>query len=68
MSSVPTNLIPTRITSLPEYTGASTLGFVPYVLSGVTYKVQFANIAAVGAVPSTRIITSGTGLSGGGDL
>jgi hypothetical protein len=68
MSSVPTNLIPTRITSLPEYTGVSTLGFLPYVLSGVTYKVQFANIAAVGAVPSSRIIASGTGLSGGGDL
>ena len=68
MSSVPTNLIPTRITSLPEYTGVSTLGFLPYVLSGVTYKVQFANIAAVGAVPSTRVIASGTGLTGGGDL
>ena len=68
MSSVPTNLIPTRITSLPEYTGVSTLGYLPYVLSGVTYKVQFANIAAVGAVPSTRVIASGTGLSGGGDL
>ena len=66
--SVPTNLIPTPITSLPEYTGASTLGYLPYVLSGVTYKVQFANIAAVGAVPSTRVIASGTGLSGGGDL
>ena len=66
--SVPTNLIPTPITGLPEYTGASTLGFMPYVLSGVTYKVQFANIAAVGAVPSTRIIASGTGLTGGGDL
>ena len=66
--SVPTNLIPTPITSLPEYTGAGTLGYLPYVLSGVTYKVQFANIAAVGAVPSTRVIASGTGLSGGGDL
>jgi len=66
--SVPTNLIPTPITSLPEYTGASTLGYLPYVLSGVTYKVQFANIAAVGAVPSTRVIASGTGLTGGGDL
>ena len=66
--SVPTNLIPTPITGLPEYTGASTLGYLPYVLSGVTYKVQFANIAAVGAVPSTRIIASGTGLTGGGDL
>jgi len=66
--SVPTNLIPTPITGLPEYTGASTLGYLPYVLSGVTYKVQFANIAAVGAVPSTRVIASGTGLTGGGDL
>ena len=66
--SVPTNLIPTRVTQLPEYTGSSTLGYVPYVLGGVTYKVLFANIAAVGAVPSTRVIASGTGLSGGGNL
>lgn len=66
--SVPTNLIPTKITGLLEYLGTSTLGYIPYVLEGRTYKVQFANIAAVGAVPSTRIIASGTGLGGGGDL
>ena len=66
--SVPTNLIPTKITGLPEYTGSSTLGYLPYILDGQTFKVQFANIAAVGAVPSTRIIASGTGLAGGGDL
>ena len=66
--SVPTNLIPTPITGLPEYTGSSTLGYLPYILNGQTFKVQFANIAAVGAVPSTRVIASGTGLAGGGDL
>jgi len=68
MSDVPSNLIPTRITQLPEYLGASTLGYLPYVLEGRTYKVQFANIAAVGAVPSTREINTGSGLGGGGDL
>lgn len=68
MSDVPSNLIPTRITGLPEYLGASTLGYLPYVLEGITYKVQFANIAAVGAVPSTRQINTGSGLGGGGDL
>lgn len=66
--SVPTNLIPTTITGLQEYTGSSTLGYMPYILEGRTYKVQFANIAAVGAVPSTRVIAAGTGLAGGGDL
>ena len=68
MSNVPTNLIPTRITGLPEYTGTSTLGYMAYVLDGRTYKVQFSNIAAVGAVPSTRVIGTGNGLQGGGDL
>jgi hypothetical protein len=48
--------------------GSSTLGYLPYVLEGRSYKVQFANIAAVGAVPSTRVIAAGTGLAGGGDL
>jgi hypothetical protein len=68
MTTVPSNLIPTTITQLPEYSGASTAGYLPYVLGGVTYKVQFSNIAAVGAVPSSRTITGGSGLTGGGDL
>ena len=68
MSNVPTNLIPTRITGLPEYLGSSTLGYMPYIIDGRTYKVQFANIAAVGAVPSSREINTGSGLGGGGDL
>ena len=68
MSNVPTNLIPTRITGLPEYTGTSTLGYIPYILEGNTYKVQFGQLAAVGAVPSSRVVAAGTGLAGGGDL
>lgn len=68
MSNVPTNLIPTTVTGLPEYTGSSTLGYLPYVVDGRTYKVQFSNIAAVGAVPSSRTVATGTGLTGGGDL
>ena len=68
MSNVPTNLIPTRTTQLPEYTGTSTLGYIPYVLDSRTFKVQFANIAAVGAVPSTRVIGTGDGLQGGGEV
>lgn len=68
MSNVPTNLIPSTITQLPEYQGSSTLGYFAYSLEGRSYKVQFSQLAAVGAVPSTRVIAAGTGLTGGGDL
>ena len=68
MTDVPSNLVPTRITQLPEYQGSETTGYMPYVYGGITYKVQFSNIASVGAVPSSRIIAAGTGLTGGGDL
>ena len=66
--SVPSNLIPTRITQLPEYTGSSTLGYVPYVLSGVTYKVAVNTLLGTAYVPSTRTVTAGAGLTGGGAL
>ena len=68
MTSVPSNLVPTRISQLTEYDGLSQDGYLPYVLNGVTYKVRFGNIASVGAVPSSRTITGGGGLTGGGDL
>ena len=67
-TSPPSNLVPTRITQLPEYQGTDTSGFFPYTFQGVTWKVSFGQLAAVGAVPSSRIIATGTGLSGGGDL
>jgi hypothetical protein len=66
--SVPSNLIPTTITQLPEYTGSGTGGYMPYVIDGRTYKVLFSNIASVGAVPASRVIAAGTGLTGGGSL
>ena len=68
MSNVPTNLIPTKITGLPEYVGSSQAGYFPYVLEGTTYKVQFSNVASAGEVPPSRTLTAGTGLVGGGDL
>lgn len=68
MTDVPSNLIPTRITQLPEYPGSSQAGYLPYVLDGTTYKVQFSNVASAGVVPPSRTLTAGTGLTGGGDL
>ena len=40
MTDVPSNLVPTRITQLPEYQGSETTGYMPYVYGGITYKVQ----------------------------
>jgi hypothetical protein len=62
MTSVPSNLVPTRITQLPEYQGGSTLGYVPYVLSGVTYKVQMAQLD-LGTVTSVNASGGTTGLT-----
>ena len=68
MSNVPTNLIPTRITQLPEAPVADPAGYFPIVISGTTYKVQFSQIQGNIEVPSSRIINAGTGLTGGGTL
>lgn len=46
MSDVPSNLIPTRITELPEYDGTDATGFSPYAINGRTYKATLANIVA----------------------
>jgi len=68
VSNVPTNLIPSFITQLPEYSGTSTDGYFPYAFGGRTYKVQFGQLAAAGAVPASREINTGNGLTGGGNL
>ena len=68
MSNVPTNLIPTRITQLPEAPVADPAGYFPIVISGTTYKVQFSQIQGNIEVPASRIINAGTGLTGGGSL
>ncbi len=68
MSNVPTNLIPTRITQLPEAPVADPAGYFPIVISGTTYKVQFSQILGNVEVPASRQINTGTGLTGGGSL
>ena len=68
MSNVPTNLIPVRITNLPEAPVADPAGYFPIVISGTTYKVQFSQIQGNVEVPASRLINTGTGLTGGGSL
>lgn len=68
MSNVPTNLIPTRITQLPEAPVADPAGYFPIVISGTTYKVQFSQILGNVEVPASRRVDTGTGLTGGGSL
>lgn len=66
--SIPSNLVPTSITQLPEDPAPSNLGWMMYVNNGVTYKVQVNAVLNATGVPSTRTITAGAGLTGGGDL
>lgn len=62
--SVPSNLIPTRITELTEYPGSSLSGVIPYVIGGVTYKISGTNFAALsGGVSSVDVSGGTTGLT-----
>lgn len=66
--SVPSNLIPTRITQLPQDPSPSDQGWLIYVNNGTTYRVQAADILSLNGVPVTRQVIAGTGLAGGGQL
>ena len=66
--SIPSNLVPTSILQLPEDPSPSDLGWMMYVNNGATYKVQVSAVLNVSGVPTTRTITAGAGLTGGGDL
>lgn len=68
MSTVPSNLIPTRISQLTEDPAPSASGYLVYVRDGVTYKVQASSIVSVSGVPTTRQVIAGTGMTGGGQL
>ena len=61
MANVPTNLIPSRITSLPEAPVADPSGYFPIVISGTTYKVQFSQINQNLTVPPSRAINAEIG-------
>lgn len=66
--TVPSNLIPYRITQLPVDPSPSVTGILMYVRDGVSYQVTADQIVSVTGVPTTRQVIAGTGLTGGGQL
>lgn len=66
MTDVPSNLIPTRLTSLPVYSGTDTDGSVYYVLAGGSYQAQLSTLLsgiAGGTVTSVNVSGGSTGLT-----
>jgi len=69
MSTVPSNLVPTPISQLPTLPGnPTTADQLMVVQNGNTYRATLGSLINVVTVPSNRIIATGTGLAGGGDL
>lgn len=66
--SVPSNLIPTRITQLPTAPVASEDSILIIVYQGNTYQIRAGDLLSVAGVPVTRQVIAGTGLTGGGQL
>jgi hypothetical protein len=66
--TVPSNLIPVTISNLPIATAPQGTDLTIIVQDGSTKRTNIAAFVGAVAVPSTRVIASGTGLSGGGDL
>ena len=68
MSNVPSNLIPTRITQLPMAPVASEDGLLLFIYQGNSYQIRAGDLLSVAGVPTTRQVSAGTGLTGGGPL
>jgi len=66
--TVPSNLIPTLITSLPVAPVPTPTATMVCVIGGVTYQVPFIDLQSTISVPASRTINTGGGLQGGGDL
>ena len=66
--TVPSNLVPTAISQLPLVNTPTVSDSIMVVQSGATYRATIGSVFSAVAVPSARIIASGTGLGGGGDL
>ena len=66
--SVPSNLIPTRITQLPTAPVADDNSLMMIVYQGNNYKIRVGDLLTVAGVPITRQVIAGTGLTGGGAL
>lgn len=64
MTTIPSNLIPKRLTDYPIYNGSDTSGTTYYVLNGVTYQAQLNVIfPGVGTVTSVNASGGTTGLT-----
>ena len=68
MATVPSNLIPTRVSQLQDAPVASADGYLLYTYNGNTYKVRAGDLLQVAGVPTTRNVFAGTGMTGGGQL
>jgi hypothetical protein len=68
MTTVPSNLVPTKITDLPVAPNPTPNATMVCVIQGVTYQVAFIDLQSLISVPSSREINTGGGLQGGGDL
>lgn len=66
--TVPSNLIPTRITDLPVAPVPTPNATMICVIAGITYQVPFIDLQSTISVPASRVIGTGGGLQGGGDL
>ena len=68
MTTVPSNLVPTKISDLPVAPNPTSSATMVCVIQGVTYQVQFIDLQSTVSVPASREINTGGGLQGGGDL
>jgi hypothetical protein len=66
--TVPSNLVPTRITDLPVAPNPTSSATMVCVIGGITYQVQFIDLQSTVSVPASRLISTGGGLQGGGNL
>jgi hypothetical protein len=66
--SVPSNLIPTRITQLPVAPVADENSLMMIVYQGNNYQIRVGDLLSVAGVPVTRQVIAGTGMTGGGQL
>jgi hypothetical protein len=66
--SVPSNLIPTRITQLPIAPTADENSLMMIIYQGKNYQIRVGDLLSVAGVPVTRQVIAGTGMAGGGQL
>lgn len=66
--TVPSNLVPTSISQLPVAPNPTSSATMVCVIGGITYQVPFIDLQSTVSVPASRLINTGGGLQGGGDL